>query len=76
MTDWVERLQEILAEKAKAEFAHAVISIDAFTHFVKETTFVPDWDIDFIKAAYNKYLQKVTDAGLRLTEKIQDGENG
>jgi hypothetical protein len=66
----VLRLQEILASEAAKHF-HDVKVLDAdFKAYLVELTKVVDWEDEFIEEVHNLYLQKITDTGNNLSQKL------
>jgi hypothetical protein len=67
---WTERLRLVLIEKAVLQFKSRRISVEEFSEFLTNTTFIPDWDNNFIIRSYDEYLRKITEAGEGLTENV------
>ena len=72
---WVERLNNLLLEKALYKFSQKEVSFEEFKAFVEETIFLPEVGTDFIDAIYNEYLIKINTTGEGLTNKVSDKIN-
>ena len=72
---WVERLNNLLLERALYKFAQKEVSFEEFKAFIEETIFLPEVGTEFIDAIYNEYLIKINVTGEGLTNKVSDKIN-
>lgn len=69
-TDWIDRLQNMLIEKALHEFDAKYVSFEVFSNFLKETTYIPKTSVGLARQIYEEYLKKINETGELLTWKV------
>ncbi|MGZ5242764.1 MAG: hypothetical protein ACXWDO_01205 [Bacteroidia bacterium] len=74
-TTWVDRLNQLLLEKALEKFNYTEVSFEEFKEYIEETVFIPDVSNEFIDNIYHEYLIKINIAGEQMTNKVTDKIN-